>query len=199
MAIQTVTCDDRAAWAPIQFLFNERKAAEAATVLLQEAGGRMPYLRLIKLLYLADRENLHRYGRPIVGGRYVAMKYGPVLSEVLDRIKQKDPIGSLQDALERHGYDVRIRGEAQPPSVLSEAEVQVLRETSSLYRQLDRWALCDLTHLLPEWRDPGDSCFEIRPEDILKALGKPDEETEDIRDQALEDAYFTRLFSSDAH
>ena len=51
----------------IRLTFNEAKAAAAAAVLLRHSGGRMPYMRLIELLYLADRESLDRTGEPIVG------------------------------------------------------------------------------------------------------------------------------------
>ena len=35
--------------------FNERKAMEAAAHLLHRRGGQMHYLKLLKLLYIADR------------------------------------------------------------------------------------------------------------------------------------------------
>jgi len=44
----------------------------------------MSYMKLIKLMYLADREALLRWGRPISTDRYVSMDKGPVLSRVLD-------------------------------------------------------------------------------------------------------------------
>ncbi len=46
----------------------------------------MSYMKLIKLLYLADREALARWGRPITTDTYVAMKHGPVLSYILNLI-----------------------------------------------------------------------------------------------------------------
>src|SRR5207249_3792384 len=64
--------------------FNERKATQAAAHLLRLRGGSMSYLKLIKLLYLADREALLRWGRPISTDCYMAMDRGPVLSRVLD-------------------------------------------------------------------------------------------------------------------
>src|SRR5437667_12283059 len=64
--------------------FNERKATQSAARLLELRGGRMSYLKLIKLLYLADRESLLRWGRPISTDRYFSMDRGPVLSRVLD-------------------------------------------------------------------------------------------------------------------
>ena len=182
-----------AAWAPIRFPFSEPKAIEAAAVLLQDSGGSMPYMRLIKLIYLADRESLHRFGRPIAGGRYVAMKLGPVTSEILDTIKYSLQ-GKWAEIIERDGYDVRLKHEIES-RLLSEAEISILQETADLFRRLDKWALSDLTHSLPEWRDPGDSAAEISPEDILTALKKSEEEIEDIREDAMEDRYFSQLFA----
>lgn len=39
----------------------------------------MSYLRMLKLLYLADRESLKETGHTITGDRVVAMEHGPVL------------------------------------------------------------------------------------------------------------------------
>src|SRR5260370_12146701 len=69
--------------------FNERKATEAAAHLLKLRGGRMSYMKLIKLLYLADREALLRFGCPITTVRYVSIDRGPVLSRVLNLISEE--------------------------------------------------------------------------------------------------------------
>ena len=66
--------------------FNEAKAAQAAARLLKKRGGKMAYMKLIKLLYLVDREALRRWGRPVTTDRYVSMDHGPVLSSTLDLI-----------------------------------------------------------------------------------------------------------------
>ena len=73
--------------------FNERKATQAAAFLLKIRGGRMSYLKLIKLLYLADRAALARWGRPITTDRHVSMNHGPVLSRVLDLVNDGDAPG----------------------------------------------------------------------------------------------------------
>src|SRR6266436_1981672 len=64
--------------------FNERKATQAAARLLKLRGARMSYMKLIKLLYLADRTALLRWGRPITTDNFVSMDRGPVLSRMLD-------------------------------------------------------------------------------------------------------------------
>jgi len=195
-----VTADDavnatESAAPRIMFRFDERKAAAAAGVLLEKVGGRMPYLRLIKLLYFADRMSLDRYRRPITGDRYVSMRFGPVLSTVLNLIKTEPfegESGPWLRTVERCQYDVCLRGSFDKVS-LSEAEIEILEQVSSLFVDLDLWKLASLTHALPEWRDPGDSALPITPESILAALAKSDAEIEDVRQVANEDLYFDRL------
>ena len=53
----------------MMLLFNEAKATQAAARLLFLRGGTMSYVKLIKLLYLADREALIRWGRPVTSRR----------------------------------------------------------------------------------------------------------------------------------
>ncbi len=64
--------------------FNERKATQAAAHLLKLRGGEMSFMKLINLLYLADRSALLQWVRPITTDSYVSMDRGPVLSRVLD-------------------------------------------------------------------------------------------------------------------
>ncbi len=69
------------------FRFNFEKTLQAAGVLLSLDDNRMDRIRLLKLLYIADRELLAEVGRPMTGDIPVAMKYGPVPSRVYDLIK----------------------------------------------------------------------------------------------------------------
>lgn len=182
----------------IQFQFDERKATAAASLLLQLAGGEMEYLRLIKLLYLADRESLDQLGYPITGDRYVSMKHGPVLSRVYNLAKAV-VVGPATEGpwsrqiAGRGRYYLKLVGSADV-GPLSESEVQILKEVFTRYRHQDVWEIRDQTHLLPEWEDPGASAREIEPETILRVLGKSDAEIKGIHQKARENAYFDRLF-----
>ena len=69
------------------FRFRSLKTTQGAAVLLALDGHSMDRMRLIKLLYIADRELLAESGRTLTGDRAVAMKNGPVLSRVYDLIK----------------------------------------------------------------------------------------------------------------
>jgi uncharacterized phage-associated protein len=188
---------------PIRFRFDERKATAAASLLLELAGGSMEYLRLIKLLYYADRESLDLLGRPISGDRYVSMKHGPVLSRVYNLVKAI-VFGWRQNAdagpwIEHIGvvdrYNLRLK---KPPDTgaLSEAEIDILTQVFHRYRDRDKWELCEASHELPEWYDPGESATEIPIEEILQVLGKSEADREDIRLRALEAAHFDRIFGA---
>jgi len=41
----------------------------------------------VKFLYLADKEHLNRYGRPITQEEYYALPYGPVASKAMDLLE----------------------------------------------------------------------------------------------------------------
>ena len=67
---------------------NIQKAIQATGVLLSnENSNRMSRIRLIKFLYIADRESLQEKGSPLTFDNWVAMDNGPVLSGVYDLIK----------------------------------------------------------------------------------------------------------------
>ncbi|MBI5709757.1 MAG: SocA family protein [Candidatus Eisenbacteria bacterium] len=185
---------------PIRFTFDERKATAAAAVFLVEHGGRMPYMKLVKLLYMAERESLRRHGRPVFGDKYFSLPLGPVVSTVLDLIKREaDPFDEHRNVwsahVQRQGWDVALA--TQPDlGCLSDAELEMLREIASVFRALDQWQLSDLTHALPEFRDPSGSHLPISPEDILRALSKTDEEVEEVREDAIERKHFDSIFGA---
>lgn len=68
--------------------FSVERTAQAAGILLQaEEGHRMKYIRLLKLLYVADRESIRQSGFPITGDNVYAMRNGPVLSTTYNLLK----------------------------------------------------------------------------------------------------------------
>ncbi len=84
------------------------KTIQAIGVLLRADGvKRTNYMRLLKLLYMADRESLRETGRPITGGPVAAMERGPVLEEVYDLIRGQHKEMPLWDSFFRkERYDL---------------------------------------------------------------------------------------------
>lgn len=164
--------------------FREDRTTQAAARLLRLKGGRMPYLSLIKLLYLADRKALVELGRPISYDLFVSMPHGPVLSRTLDLITgEPDPDGDSywRDYIsEPLGYDVRLERDA-PSSQLSSAEEAILDDVFAKYGHLTKWQLRDLSHTLPEWRDPDGSSVPIPLEEVLIKQGVSPEDARAIR------------------
>ena len=66
--------------------FSERKVTEAAGYLLRLAGGQEFHMKLLKLLYIADRTALARWGFFLSEDSHVSMEYGPVLSNTFNLI-----------------------------------------------------------------------------------------------------------------
>lgn len=166
--------------------FNEKKATQAAAHLLKLRGGRMSYMKLIKLLYLADREAILAWGRPITTDGYVSMDRGPVLSRVLDLATDGEDPGSpsawAASISAPSNYEVRLMNEAGDDE-LSDAEIQLLDRIFTEHGHKSRWDLVKLTHTLPEWIDPHGSAIAITYADILKAGGKSDLEVAAVEDE----------------
>jgi uncharacterized phage-associated protein len=183
----------------MRFPFDERKTAHAAAYLLRKHGNQLNYMKLIKLLYLADRQSLLEFGKPITGDRMVAMPKGPVLAGVLDLInwgKRRNESCVWFDLVsEPIGYDVKLAAEITLEDLdrLSEDECRILDEVFEEYGQIDKWSLVDLTHRLPEWSDPHGSSFPIDPADILRAEGRSEQEIHRIARNAERAMYLRSL------
>ena len=149
----------------------------------------MSNMKLIKLLYLADREALLRWGRPISTDRYVSMDRGPVLSRVLNLATDGDdpecPSIWAESISAPSNYEVQLIREAGNDE-LSDAEEALLDEIFQRHGKLTRWQLVRLTHQLPEWKDPQGSAIGISYRDILKAGGKSDLEIAAVDDELAE-------------
>lgn len=178
------------------FKIDIRKAIEATATLLRIAPHReMGRKRLLALLYIADRENLKKTGRPIIGGRLAAMDYGPIHSEVYDLIK-----GSHSSQLEWSGhfqneaYMIRLAHDLAP-SALSRQEINLLNEVSSARLGRDDFDIARETHFA-EWEQnyhQGTST-PIPLESLIEAIGRLKDKDAILRD-AEEKAFFDKMFS----
>ena len=73
----------------IEFNFNVDKAYEVILYLSSLDEG-ISKMRLLKYLFFADVYHINKYGRPILGDKYVAMVKGPVLSKLYNLIKHSN-------------------------------------------------------------------------------------------------------------
>ena len=140
----------------------------------------MPHLKLMKLMYLCERESMNRCGFPMTGDHFVSMKHGPVLSLTLNHINGYAP------ANEHDGWASWISDKAdnkvaiaRPFSLddldqISRADMAVLIDVWNKVGHMSKFELVAYTHdpkNCAEWRNPGDSMLPIHYRDVFKALG----------------------------
>lgn len=137
--------------------FDYKKATQAINYLTRKEGGQIDKLKLIKLVYLADRYHLRRYGRPIVNDAYLAMPLGPVGSSVKDIAE----LSGFLDETER-AYAVQYIERSAGPNkvvskkntetdVFSESELEALEFAFNEFGNQSAASLVNVTHRYPEW------------------------------------------------
>lgn len=136
--------------------FDYKKATQAINYLTVREGGQIEKLKLIKLVYLADRYHLRRYGRPMMNDAYFAMPYGPVGSSVKDIAEFS---GFLDDSerdyasifIEKRDTNKVVSIAKVDTAVFSESEVEALDFSYTEFGGQTASSLVDITHLYPEW------------------------------------------------
>lgn len=174
----------------MRFCFNELKSAQAASYLISLSGGKLNYMALIKVLYLADRQTLLECGFTITGDSFVSMPRGPVLSKILDLINMgihKKITPWFHYISEPNNYELRLAKNAPSKrDELSKYEIRVLKKIHDDYGSINLWDLVKLMHKLPEWEDPKGSSILIDPQSILRLEGISPEKIEQFVSQAEE-------------
>ncbi len=169
----------------IPFRSSLQKKIQAAGVILRDRGP-MDRLRLLKLLYIADREALQERGVPIIGGLVVAMNHGPLHSEVYDLIKGAHVNeADWSTCIVSKGNTITLNNDPGRLA-LSPFEIDKLNAVTERYQNVDIWELSELTHEFVEWQDSFQkgTSRPIPSEKLLKEVGFSNEEIAGIVDDA---------------
>jgi uncharacterized phage-associated protein len=160
-------------------MYREEKATAVAALFLEWAGGRLEDLKLMKLMYLADRESLRAWGKSITGDRYFSMKNGPVLSTTLDLMTprdQDDPATVWREYIERpERYDIALKQPFRADAVLSQAELEIVQRIWEAYGSWSKWDLVSLVHGFKEYTPTSHPSVPIQTSSILQGLGLDDQ------------------------
>lgn len=121
--------------------FKVEKAVAAISYLVVRTGESM--YPVLKMLYLADKCHLERYGRFIVGDRYVAMEKGPVPSGTYDMLKYVrgdraffDGGDAAKQAFELDSQTHKFSLNGDPNfDALSESDIECLEDVANLCEQ----------------------------------------------------------------
>ena len=160
-------------------MYREDKTTQMAASFLKLANGRMPYIKLLKMLYIADKQMLTQHGFPITYDRWVAMKHGPVLSTTYDLMKPNTPSVYWARHIRTEGYDV-VLSDDPGSGDLSLAEDRIVAQVFAEFGRHTNKAIIRATHELPEWEDPGSTSTDIPYEEVLRIEGLDQEDIEAI-------------------
>jgi uncharacterized phage-associated protein len=143
---------------PLQFRPHYDKIIELLLYLAHVRPGLDKY-QVVKLFYLADREHLNRYGRPITYERYCALQYGPVASNAKDflegnkfamaKINNKQLPFRTETRKDEKGRDLLYLQEPLREvdfDTFSKSDLRVIDEIIERYGQLNFDELYNLTH-----------------------------------------------------
>ncbi len=168
-------------------MFTASKAAQMAAVFVQRHGNTINLLKLMKLLYFADRESIAKYGFPISYDHIVSMDHGLVLSTIYNLMTGM--VGGSSGAKweewisDREHHDVRLNREfgREDLDELSDANLEILEETWGKFGGMSQWELSDYAHEhCAEWEDPKGSSLPIKDSAVLVAVGFGPEEAEEL-------------------
>lgn len=181
--------------------FNEKKATQAAALFLKLADNRqLNYMVLIKDLYLADKEALSNWGRPITNDQYYSMKCGPVLSNVLDLIHEEpmpdETIFWAEYISPPSNYEVTL---VKDPGLdlLSVAEENLIKSIFEKYKyyQTEPFKFVEYLHSsLPEWDRRTHGRSEITIRSMLLSAQKTPDEINDIENELVNIASVNSYF-----
>ncbi len=156
----------------------------------------MSYMKLIKLLYFADRKALLQLGRPITFDQWVSMPHGPVLSRTYDLVAaEPDPDNPTywHQYIVREGqYEVRLVTDRFPNGQLAPAEEEILKGVFDEWGPRSRWEVRDASHCFPEYRETS-SAIRISYREVLLLEGHTEAEALEIEGDLEAEEYLTML------
>ena len=158
--------------------FNPRKSAQVVAFFVTKSrGASINVLKAIKLVYLADRRSIQKFGFPILDEPRVSMPHGPVNSTTYSYVNgeiESEGWSEFLDARAHHQIGISRAVTNDDLDELSDADLQCLEETWREFGHMDQWQLVDYTHdrrNVPEWEDPKGSSRPIPLERILTMVG----------------------------
>lgn len=163
----------------ISFVFDEMKAAQAASYILSLHDAPMNDIRLMLMLYFSDRLSLEIHHSSITTDSYFSMKSGPVPSGIHDCIKHHESTDAWKSYIKKaNQYSLRPTKKMNDSDFdcLSIEDKEILSSVYDKYKNTDQLELSEISHTFPEWQNPGNSRSPISIESILQAtIDSPDE------------------------
>ena len=137
--------------------FDYKKAVQAINYLAEKEGGKIDKMKLIKLIYLAERYHLRKYGRPITNDTYLAMEYGAVGSSIKDIVGFTDFLPKLEleytsKYLAEKAQNGIMSIKEADTDVFSDSDIEALDFSYRNFGDIPPFELVKLVHKYPEWK-----------------------------------------------
>jgi uncharacterized phage-associated protein len=196
----------------IHLPFDYHKGTQAINYFARQSGGQIDKMKVLKLVFFADRFHLRKYGRPITNDEYIAMEYGPVASGVKDLIDQCDFLGTLERDYSSKYLEYVLRHDVKSKhaidtDVFSDSELEALEFAWQKFGDQDGLQLSDITHAYPEWKTHEaqlkmssrvrmslEDFLQDPPDDYEQCFALNEEEKEDRLEQLQELAQLESLW-----
>lgn len=134
----------------------------------------MAHIKLMKLLYLADRLSMERFDVPMTDDFQCNMRNGPVLSVTLDLMngtRVSEAWSAFVSPIQDNKVSLQRDFSWDELDELSRADVAILDEVFTKFGHMNRWALVDYVHTLPEWVNPGNTSAPLDAEVTFESFG----------------------------
>ena len=186
------------------FKFDEEKGIATIVFLASRGIPELTKGKICKLIFLADKQHLVRFGRPVTGDRLCAMKDGPVPSGILNLLNSvlRDPnecpvLGNsifINRSFTNPRFEAKSFGFAD---CLSDSDIEALNATVHLYGPQTFSELRRMTHELPAYKkawteDRPHNAPEMAFEDLFE---EDDEAIQGALEEMTENAEIGRAFA----
>jgi len=170
---------------------NIEKSLDVMHYFVKKLGDSVTDVKLMKLMYFADRKALLETGFPITDDCYYIMNRGPILSSTLDHLNNySDEVASIFEkpkGKNEGGYPVReIRlkeSSVRSYEFLAEIEVSILDSIFDELSEMSTNEIVQYAHddkICPEWQFPSGTSIPLSIEKILRHHGVDKKEAEQM-------------------
>lgn len=166
------------------------KLIQVVGYMLKKNNGKMNYTKLIKLLYLADRQSIDETDVSITGDTYYSMDDGPVLSTLYDLIKGNAK-KEYQQIWDTYFSTVRKNEGFLLAKIIDISDdkiplyaFDILDSVGTKFKDFRFGQMINYVHNnCPEWKPPNGSSIKIEKATILEKLGRTQEQIDDILEE----------------
>ena len=159
---------------------DEIKAAQITARFIKKQDGKdtQNYTKVMKLLYLVEREAMKRWNVSLMGDALCWMDRGPVLSGVYDRIKGESISGGTQWGkwFDTRDYDLVLLDDPGEDH-LAEPILDLIDSLHETYKNVEWGKTVDMVHQICQGEQPGEpngTSLPIDREAIFRNVGKGD-------------------------